>query len=80
MSLKLLWPLFPSALIFQKHLELIYTWNPTGKARGTSIDNPPTPLGPEALRCAGTKASGGLSAFSEAAEAVILDAMNQLFS
>ena len=51
-------------------------WSPTGKARGTSIEYPPTPLGAEALRCASAKASEGYPPSAKSAEAAIHEAMN----
>ena len=51
------------------------SWSPTGKARGTSIKYPPTPLGAEALRCASAKASEGYPPSAKSAEAAILQLM-----
>jgi len=64
-----------------------FLWSPTGKARGTSIEYPPTPLGAEALRRASAKAlacqrtcsasrSEGYPPSAKSAEAAILEAMN----
>jgi hypothetical protein len=47
-------------------------WSLTGRARGTSITYPPTPLGAEALRCASAKASEGYPPTAKSAEAAIL--------
>jgi hypothetical protein len=49
---------------------------PHGKARGTPMKYPPTPLGAEALRCASTKASEGYPPMAKSAEALILRRMN----
>ena len=47
-----------------------FQWSPTGKARGTSMKYPPTPLGAEALRCASAKASEGYPPVAKSAEAL----------
>jgi len=52
-----------------------FQWSPTGKARGTSIKYPPTPLGAEALWCASAKASEGYPPSAKSAEAAILQLM-----
>jgi hypothetical protein len=46
-------------------------WSPTGKARGTSMKYPPTPLAAEALRCASAKASEGYPPVAKSAEALM---------
>jgi hypothetical protein len=51
-------------------------WSPTGKARGTSMKYPPTPLGAEALRCANAKASEGYPPMAKSAEAAVLRHMD----
>jgi hypothetical protein len=47
-----------------------------GKARGTSMKYPPTPLGADALRCACTRASEGYPPVAKSAEALIPRRMN----
>jgi hypothetical protein len=47
-------------------------WSPTGRASGTSMKYPPTPLGAEALRCASAKASEGYPPIAKSAEASML--------
>ena len=44
-------------------------WSPTGKARGTSMEYPPTPVSAEALRCASTEASAGYPPVAKSAVA-----------
>jgi hypothetical protein len=50
-------------------------WSPAGKARGTSMKYPPTPLDAEALRCASTKASEGYPPEAKSAGASMLRQM-----
>jgi hypothetical protein len=45
-------------------------WSPTGKARGTSMKYPPTPVGAETLRYASAKASAGYPPVAESAVAL----------
>jgi hypothetical protein len=47
-----------------------------GKAHGTSMKYPPTPLGAEALRCESAKASEGYPPVAKSAGASILQHMN----
>ena len=42
---------------FRKGYEKYAGWSPTGKARGTSMIYPPTPLGTKTIRCARGMAS-----------------------
>ena len=61
---------------FGEIAEILYKavcqWTPTGKARGTSIKYPPTPLRAVALRRASAKASEGYPPSAKSAEAAIL--------
>lgn len=54
----------------------MFEWSLTGKARGTSLTYPPTPLGAEALRGAGAKASEGYPPAAESTEASMPWPMN----
>ena len=51
---------------------LRWSWSPTGRARGTSMRYPPTPLGAEALRCVSAKASEGYPPTAKSAGASML--------
>jgi len=55
-----------------------HLWSPTGKARGTSMKYPPTPLGAGAFRWASVKASEGFPPVAKSAEAFITRRMNDI--
>ncbi len=66
----------PKFIIKSLRISTSSSWSPTSKARGTSIEYPPTPLGAEALRCASAKASEGYPPSAKSAEAAILQLTN----
>jgi hypothetical protein len=51
-------------------LKMNLKWSPTGKARGTSVRYPPTPMGAETLRYASARAWAGYPPVAKSAVAL----------